>query len=67
MNHASIPVAGAVPAPVVIAGKKSKPTGFLARIGEALHQSRRTQAQRFLWAHRHLIAPSKAGDKNVDR
>ena len=76
---AAIRVATAAPAPIVIAGKKSKGEqskrkGFLAWIAEILHHSRRIQAQRFLWTHRHLIADredsyprSNTGDKNVDR
>jgi hypothetical protein len=76
---AAIPAATAAPAPIVIAGKKSKHEqskrkGFLAWIAETLHHSRRIQAQRFLWSHRHLIAGreesypgSNTGDKNVDR
>jgi hypothetical protein len=76
---AAIPVATAAPVPIVIACKKSKREqskrkGFLAWIAEALHRSRRIQAQRFLRTHRHLIAGrrdscqgSNTGDKNVDR
>ena len=76
---AAIPVATAAPALIVIAGKKSKRErskrkGFLMWIAETLHHSRRVQAQRFLWTHRHLIAGredsypgSNTGDNNVDR
>jgi len=76
---AAIPVATAAPAPIVIAGKKSKREqskreqskrkGFLAWIAETLHHSRRIQAQRVLRAHRHLYSNpgSNTEDKNVDR
>jgi hypothetical protein len=58
---AAIPVATAAPAPIVTTGKRSKRKqskrkGLLAWIAETLHHSRRIQAQRFLWTHRHLIA-----------
>ena len=76
---AAILVATAAPAPIVIAGNKSKREqskrkSFLEWIAETLHHSRRIQAQRFLWTHRHLMAGgeeshprSNAGDKNVNR
>ena len=71
---AAIPVATAAPAPIVIAGNKSKREqskrkGFLAWIAETLHHSRRIQAQRVLRAHRHLYSNpgSNTENKNVDR
>jgi hypothetical protein len=73
---APIPVATVAPVPIVITGKpkRSKRKGFLAWIAETLHHSRRIQAQRILWTHRHLIASredsclrSNHGNKNVDR
>jgi hypothetical protein len=52
-----------------------KRTGFLARLLDALHHSRRLQAQNRLRTHRHLLARSwngneqsmTAGGDNVDR
>jgi hypothetical protein len=50
--------------------------GFLAQLLEALHHSRRIQAQRFLNANRHLLAsgflvgrlqPETGDDNDVDR
>jgi hypothetical protein len=74
MKHASFPVTGATPTSIGAAGeKKSGRTGFLTWIVEALHHSRRIQAQRFLRAHRHLIArdgslrTNTGDDAHVDR
>jgi hypothetical protein len=73
MKHASFPVTGAAPTSIGIAGKKPKRVGLLTCIVETLHHSRRIQAQRFLRAHRDLVAgDSKLGsnngdDANVDR
>jgi len=38
--------------------------GFLVRLLEALHHSRRLQARNFIWAHRHLFAESCSSADN---
>lgn len=73
MNYASTPWARI--APTTIATKNKGRPGFFARILEALHHSRRLQAENFIRAHRHLLAdgwngserPTTGGDDNVNR
>jgi hypothetical protein len=73
MNYASTPWARI--APITIASKNKGRPSFFARILEALHHSRRLQAENFIRTHRHLVAggwicseqPTTGGDENVNR
>ena len=72
MTLVSFPKAGTSPSATVFVFRKPR---FLAQFLEALHHSRRLQAQNFLKAHRHLLADSwdsseqsrTGGGDNVDR
>jgi hypothetical protein len=57
MRQASYPVNAVPSAGAVVSGQVSKRIGiFFSFILDALHRSRRRQAQRILHQHRHLFA-----------
>jgi len=74
MKHASFPT-GSTASPTTLIFWKPRRVRFLTRLLEALHHSRRIQAQRFLTTHRHLLDDSNysrqqlgtGGDDNADR
>jgi hypothetical protein len=75
MTRASVPTARTKSPAVTLFFWKPQRIGFLPRLLEALHQSRRLQAEDFLRAHHHLLADSRdrcgqsstRDDENVDR
>jgi hypothetical protein len=75
MEHASFPTASTASLTTTLIFRKPRRIRFLARLLEALHHSRRLQAQRFLTTHRHLLDDSNdirqqsrtEADDNADR
>jgi hypothetical protein len=61
MKHASFPSAEIDSSALAVSGQTKKTKSLFALILEALHHSRRLQAQLVLWQYRHLVAsPAEA-------
>jgi hypothetical protein len=60
MRHTSFPSADIVSSAPAISGQTTKTKSQFALVLEALHHSRRLQAQRVLWQYRHLIHDPKS-------
>jgi hypothetical protein len=56
MRHASIPVPGSSASDLMLSRAVPRRGGFFALILDALHRSRRLQAERILRHYRHLVA-----------